>query len=341
MRQNHIQGICAVEKPDFPLLRDLGVRYVRLGLGFPFADEGMKTPSERFERSLTVIEQYASEGFMALGTTFGPGSSRYDPQTKTTRWMTAIPAWAGTHNDQKYYDVLEKACEVLGTKTRGMVDLWQIANEPDIDIFRGELTDEQIDRFLVISARAIKRVSPESRTGINIGFITDDARRMIKSIYGMADSPFDYLGIDGYFGSWQPGGPENWVGYIDESHQLSGKPVIINEWGYSSLQCGPITDDPERTKRYNQGVCKAKAWNRHWGAGHTPEVQADFMRQCHRIFVEHPHCIGNFIFRWNDTETCWQCGQPECPAETAWGIVDTRNQPKPAYYALKEEIARL
>jgi arabinogalactan endo-1,4-beta-galactosidase len=317
------------------------VKYVRLGLGFPFADEKCVAISERFLRGLKIIEEYAAEGFKALGTTFGPGSSRYDPQTKQTRWMSAFPDWAGTHNDARYYEILEHACEVLAQKTRGMVDIWQIANEPDIDIFRGELNDEQIDRFLVTSALAVKKASPESRTGINIGFITDDARRMIKSIYQMPKSPFDYLGIDGYFGSWQKGGPQDWNAYIDESHQLSGKPVIINEWGYSSLQSGPITDDPERKKTYNQGVCRAKAWNNVWKDAHSPEEQAEFMRDCIRIFADHPHCIGNFIFRWNDTATCWQCGQPECPAETAWGIVDVNNRPKPAYHALKEEIHRL
>jgi len=40
----------------------------------------------------------------------------------------------------------------------------------------------------------------------------------------------------------------------------------------SSLQSGPVTDDPERKKTYNQSVCRNKAWNLHWSAGHTPEV---------------------------------------------------------------------
>ena len=156
MREGHIQGICAVDRPDFHLLRDLGVKYVRLGLGFPFVDEGSQKLSERFERSLATIEKYASEGFKALGTTFGPGSFRYDPEAKETRWNTSIPKWAGTPADQKYYDTIASACEVLAQKTRGIVDIWQIANEPDIDIFRGDLTDEQIDRFLVVSASAVK-----------------------------------------------------------------------------------------------------------------------------------------------------------------------------------------
>lgn len=338
MKNNHIQGICAVDKPDFKLLRELGVKYVRLGLGFPFADVEMNTLSVNFQQNLNVIEQYTGEGFKVLGTTFGPGSSRYDPVSKEIRWIPSIPEWAGSHNSEQYYRVLERACEVLGEMTLNKVDLWQIANEPDIPIFHGQLNEEQIYRFLITSAKAIKRTNTASCTGINIGFVTDDARKMLKSTYCIPETPFDYIGIDGYFGSWQDGGPENWVNYIDEANNITNKPVIINEWGYSSLQSGEITDDPQRIKPYNQDVCRDKAWNRVWKKEHSPKEQADFMGECIRIFFEHPHCIGNFIFRWNDTATCWQCGQPDCPAETAWGIVDINNQPKPAYYSLQKEI---
>ena len=285
MKQDHIQGICAIDKPDFALLRDLGVRYVRLGLAFPFDDAGRGTFSAKFENSLRNIEKYAAEGFKTMGVTPGPGSYRYDPETKQMRWVRWMPEWAGPHDGEFYYETLGHACEAMAERSRGMVDLWQISNEPDNDIFRAELTDEQMDRFLLTSARAIKRVTPQSRNGINIAVLTDSARRMLRSIYSPNDKPFDYIGIDGYFGSWEAGSPANWIPYIDEVHQLTGRPVIINEWGYSSLQSGPITDDPERTKPYSQDVCRTKSWKHVWRTAHSPEEQADFMRECLRIFA--------------------------------------------------------
>ena len=74
--------------------------------------------------------------------------------------------------------------------------------------------------------------------------------------------------------------------------------------------------------------------------GHNPEEQADYIRECMKIFAEHPAVIGEFFFRWSDTETCWQCGDPLCPAECAWGIVDVHGNPKPGYYALKESYEK-
>lgn len=108
------------------------------------------------------------------------------------------------------------------------------------------------------------------------------------------------------------------------------------EWGYSSLQWGEKLTDLERKNFYNQDVCRNKYWDKVWGKGHTPEAQADYVIRCQEIFAQHPNVIGNFFFRWSDAETCWQCGEPDCPAECAWGCVDTHENPKPAYWALKE-----
>jgi hypothetical protein len=34
---------------------------------------------------------------------------------------------------------------------------------------------------------------------------------------------------------------------------------------------------------------------------------------------------------WAGTSTCWQCGQPECPSECGWGLLDVKAKPKLAY----------
>ncbi len=51
--------------------------------------------------------------------------------------------------------------------------------------------------------------------------------------------------------------------------------------------------------------------------------------------------LGQLYFRWADQPTCWQCGKPDCPAETAWGLVDLEGRPKPSYYAYKDGVARM
>ncbi len=341
MGKKRIVGISAPLKPDYKLIKEAGIEWLRVGFGFPYEDRIHGGYSERFKNGLKKALNLRDMGFRLLGTSPGPGSMRYDEKAKATIWKPGVPEWAGKPGSDGYYQVLEEACAEIAGKTRELVQLWQVANEPDIDIFRGPLSDGEMVRFLLTAARGIKRGNPEAKTGINLGFITDYSRWLMKEIYCIPDSPFDYIGIDGYFGSWQPGGPQDWLWYIDEVYEITKRPVLINEWGYSTLQSSPITDDPERKKHYNQIVCRNKAWNRVWKKEHSPGEQAEYIRECMEIFAEHPHVMGEFFFRWDDTPTCWQCGQPDCPAECAWGIVDVNGNPKPGYYALKKAIEEL
>jgi len=51
--------------------------------------------------------------------------------------------------------------------------------------------------------------------------------------------------------------------------------------------------------------------------------------------------LGQFFCRWEDQEACWQCGSPDCPIETAWGLVDLRGRPKPSFHAFRDGVAAL
>lgn len=339
MRTNHMIGLTPAGDFHPALVRDAGIRWLRVGVGFPFDDRVGGRLRESFVKGVGKLRSLHAQGFQLLCGTGSPGSYRYDAAKKQTTWQPSLPEWAGTHEEDRYYETLEASCAEMARQLRGVVSWWKISNEPDIDIFRGPLNDEQINRFLLAGARGILAGNPDAKCGINLGGPNDKARALAAAIYQINDSPFDFIGIDGYFGSWQRGGPENWPAFIDEAHAITGKPVIIAEWGYSSLQEGPIADDPERKKPYNQDVCKAKRWGKVWRERHTPEEQAEYVRACVPIFAEHPHCIGNFFFRYGDTETCWQCGQPLCPAECAWGMVAVDGTPKPAYHALREANA--
>ena len=45
--------------------------------------------------------------------------------------------------------------------------------------------------------------------------------------------------------------------------------------------------------------------------------------------------------RVSQASPCPQCGKPDCPAETAWGLVDLAGKPKPSYFAFKDGVRRL
>ena len=341
MKKGHMIGITPAHgSPDFALMRDAGIKWVRQGYPFPFSDES-GTLSPAFIRADKEIDRFRAEGFEILCSFTGPGSMRYIPEKGETTYYRAVPEYLGDPSEDRYRELLFKAAEFVGNYTKDKVKWWQIANEPDIDIFYGPLSEKDNIGFLLSAARGIMSGNPSAVCGINLGYINDYARMLIREIYRIPDSPFGYLGIDGYMGSWQAGGPETWVGYIDETAELSGKPIIINEWGFSSLDSGEKYTDLEHKTHYNQSVCYNKKWEISWGAGHTPEEQGRYVSKCLPIFAEHPAVIGNFFFRWSDTDQCWQCGEADCPAECAWGCVDVAQKPKPAYYALKEGSAAL
>ena len=73
-----------------------------------------------------------------------------------------------------------------------------------------------------------------------------------------------------------------------------------------------------------------------YGYPHTPEGQAKFYEYMIPKLRELPWCVGAFVYMWNDSESCYVCGQTDCPVETGWGIVDGHGNPKPAYYAVQK-----
>ena len=75
------------------------------------------------------------------------------------------------------------------------------------------------------------------------------------------------------------------------------------------------------------------------GYTHTPEGQAKFYEDLIPRLLSKDYIIGTIIYCWGDSDSCYVCGQEECPVETGWGLVDNDGNPKPAYYAVKEAFA--
>lgn len=75
------------------------------------------------------------------------------------------------------------------------------------------------------------------------------------------------------------------------------------------------------------------------GYTHTPEGQAKFYADLIPRLRSLRFCVGAFVYMWDDSEYCYVCGQPDCPVETGWGLIDGQGQPKPAYYAVQKAFA--
>lgn len=77
------------------------------------------------------------------------------------------------------------------------------------------------------------------------------------------------------------------------------------------------------------------------GYDHTPEGQAKFYSDVLKRFYDMPFCCGAIIYCYADDDHCYVCGQNDCPIETRWGLVDRGWNPKPSYYAVKEQFGKM
>ena len=77
------------------------------------------------------------------------------------------------------------------------------------------------------------------------------------------------------------------------------------------------------------------------GYEHTPEGQAEFYKYILNHLYNKPFVAGTIIYCYQDSEKCYICGQSDCPVETRWGLVDLNGEPKPSYYAVKEEYTKI
>ena len=330
-KSKRILGVSPWSNPNYQLMKEGGIGWVRLGFEFPFEDKIGGKFNKKFLDDLDTAKMVRKLGLHIMGVTPLAGTMAYDEKDKQTAWRTSIPPWAGSIDSDSYYETYEKACQEMGRQTRGIVDIWQVSNEMDIDVFRGPLSLQQAARFLQAGARGVKSGNPESKADINPASLDSDSEWLFRELYSKSDTSFDYAGIDGYFGSWSPGGPQDWIPVIERIYEITGKPVLINEWGYSSMQGSGIP----LAQKVGNPVCEKQAWNNVWRKEHSPEKQAAYVRMTLKIFATYPNVIGCFIYDWGDDPVCYHCGRKGCPAECGWGIVDSHGIPKPAYRVVK------
>jgi len=332
-------GISPHSNPNYQLMKEAGIEWLRIYFGYPFEDHLRGKLTKEFQETLKRVKDLRNMGFKIMGVTPTPGVISWDKTLNKPIWQKSIPEWAGTYDSDKFYEAYREGCKELGRKTIGLVDIWQIANEMDIDVFRGPMTVEQAARFLKAGSIGIKEGNPEAKTSINPAGMNADSRYLFKVLYSKNEHIFDYAGIDGYFGSWSPGGPDNWPPVIEEIHRITGAPVLVHEWGYSSI--GSVQESPKEAPPEGWNwVCIKKAWFNVWKKEHSEREQAEYVAVVLEMFAKLPNLIGSFFFDWGDEATCYHCGQPNCPAECGWGLTDSQGRPKPAYYTFKETVKK-
>lgn len=327
-------------RDEYADVYDCGFRWIRSGVPFPWKDEMFGTLSPRYLRAKEGCRKAKAAGLKIMGDTFGMGCWCYEESDGVTRWRNSIPAFAGEKGMAEYYDSVRKVCVFVAADLRGLVDgLWQCMNEIDIPTFAGPYDPQIIADTARAQAEGIVSAAPKAMCGINLSHYCEEALAMADQVYRPGHA-FRYIGDDQCFGSWQGKTVEMWNAVINELQARYDLPVLVNEWGYSSG--GEVASQRPAPALLPPGwpdVCYEKKWFHDVPGGHTEAVQAEYIRRGLEIFAENPPCAGVLPFLLEGAVHCYHCGQPDCPSECYWGIVDSRKQPKLAWYAAKEAIA--
>jgi hypothetical protein len=335
-----IVGTSAYAHADKELLKGAHIGHVRQGFPFPFTDGHEGTLSEEYKKAKANARNWVEQGFRIMGITPLLGFERPDVEPRV--WKKHSPDWMGEQHTETFFDNYRKTCAFLARDLKGLVPIWQIGNEWNARAFCGPLGMRRACDLIFCGAEGLKSDDPSLLAGTNGGGITtayylfgrlfNDARRGL----------LDYCGVDQYFGTHRAGGPQTWDAMIEELADLTQSRILINEWGYSSA--GDLMNDAERERAWGGAYyrsCMIHKWPFAWGGGHTPEVQAQYIREALRVFREHrQRLIGMFFYRWEDQEKCW-CGRTDCPCETRWGLVDLSGRPKPGLHAFQEGVQGL
>ncbi|MBD3181492.1 hypothetical protein GF312_04315 [Candidatus Poribacteria bacterium] len=311
-------GVCH-PRERLDLMKEAGVQWLRADAPFPFEKE-TGNPSKSFKNYAEKISQWSKAGFKVMGITPYPRGWKLE---------------AGKPGSQDFLEIYEEACRYLASELKDTVQGWQISNELNLEMFRRPLTEAQAIEYAKYGGSGVKKGSPSALVGVNMAGFSDSALRMYAKLYPEDDKKeqveFNYVGTDGYFGSWSSGGPDSWHEKLKILYEKIRKPIIIQEFGYASA--GEVMTPEERNS--GKSPHELKKWAYDWRDGHTPEVQAEYLGETYKIFKETPTVLGAIWYCWADQDRCWNCGAVDCPCETAWGLVDIDENPKPAYYVYK------
>jgi hypothetical protein len=125
----------------------------------------------------------------------------------------------------------------LGEALGDLVGSWQIGNELNLWHFREPLaTIREAVPFVAAVGRGLRRTAPGARLGVNAFGSGPDAAELIAALCGPdAAIDLDYIGVDSYPGSWEPGGPSTWRATLDRVWELGhGRPIAVCEVGFAS-----------------------------------------------------------------------------------------------------------
>ncbi|MBR5619575.1 MAG: hypothetical protein IKW76_07555 [Clostridia bacterium] len=226
--------ICGVCHPNenYAQLERGNIEWIRIDIPFPYDENGAVRKS--YEDFKDRCKGYKDRGFKVMAVTPYPRDyidAGIDPR----------------ENEQGVRDT----AVFLIRDLRPFIDAVQITNEMGMPHFTLPLTQEEAARFIGINAEAMYDVKQDILVGYNSAGPQVDLHLMMKPYHKFCD----YVGIDIYVGCFANVGGllyffDALVRYL---WNLTGKPVVIQEFGYISGGA-PKTEEEKRAILREYGV---------------------------------------------------------------------------------------
>ena len=224
-----IKGVCHAE-PDYELIKDANIGWFRDDIPFPFSKDGELSPN--YVAWKEYAQGYVDQGIKIFGVTPYPGDYieyGLDPRDPASK--------EGIQDIARFY--VEDLRDIVGA--------FQITNEMGVDRFTYPLEMEEARDFIGMQLEAMYPLRGDILIGYNLtaqSLFPKTLPLMMRKYHKYCD----YVGMDIYMGCFEPvlKNANQFMTVLNLIRLLTGKPVILCEFGYISL------GEPKSTKEKNE-----------------------------------------------------------------------------------------
>ena len=261
-------------------------------------------------------------------------------------WDFATPDYLKAMSFGEFNSEVYQHISALVSRYRNQIDNWNVINEAHSRYSALGFSRPEITTLTKTGIRAIREHDPDARIIINNAFDWyGETRLMTSLITGEVDN--FTLSVPGYLDQLAADGVDYEIigqqlydgGYVS----LFADWGIGDPWGVPSRDMAHISEILDRLGKYGKPVhiteqSVPSSWDPGWveyGAGwwHRPwdeEIQAEFLKDFYTIAFSKENVEAVTWWNINDINSFIFTG----------GLLDAENNPKPAYFALRDLISK-
>lgn len=362
-----MKGVCHLE-PDYDLIKEGNIEWFRDDIPFPFNADG--TISEYYKSWKAYAQGYVDNGIKIFGVTPYPddyiayGLDPRDPENRdeiqdiARFYAEDLKGIVGAFQITNEMGIdrftlpltLDEAAEFIGMQLEAM---YPVRGDIIIGYNLGGLAIAELPFKMTKYHKYCDYVGLDMYLGCFEPVLKnpDQFITLLNFVRKVTGKPV-ILCEFGYIGYGEPKTEEEKIailqkyGYNSEEEARANIDDFINNLP-EDMKEEILEDYSDRTPEERADLIFNGEYSNHlycelaegmglYGFEHTPEGQAEFFEYVIPKVRDLDYVIGMCVYCWEDSDSCYVCGQSDCPVETGWGLVDGKGEPKPAYYAVQE-----